>query len=181
MPFELQVALRYLLAKRRQVFISVISLVSTLGVTVGVMALVIALALMTGLQGELQARILGSSAHVFVYKPSGITDYREETRKLSQVPGVIGAAPAVVAKAMIIGLNEGFIEIRGIDAALESGVTDLGHAMVEGSLSGVTPATDDDIAGIVLGVDLARDIGAKVGDTVRVLTPGGTLSPMGVM
>ena len=61
MPFELQVALRYLLAKRRQVFISVISLVSTLGVTVGVMALVIALALMTGLQGELQARILGSS------------------------------------------------------------------------------------------------------------------------
>ena len=71
MPFELQVALRYLLAKRRQVFISVISLVSTLGVTVGVMALVIALALMTGLQGELQARILGSSAHVFVYKTSG--------------------------------------------------------------------------------------------------------------
>jgi len=59
MPFELQVALRYLLAKRRQVFISVISLVSTLGVTVGVMALIIALALMTGLQGELQARILG--------------------------------------------------------------------------------------------------------------------------
>ena len=78
MPFELQVALRYLLAKRRQVFISVISLVSTLGVTVGVMALVIALALMTGLQGELQARILGSSAHVYVYKPAGITDYHAE-------------------------------------------------------------------------------------------------------
>jgi lipoprotein-releasing system permease protein len=180
-PFELQVALRYLLAKRRQVFISVISLVSTLGVTVGVMALVIALALMTGLQGELQARILGSSAHVFVYKPSGITDYREETRKLSQVPGVIGAAPAVVAKAMISGLSNGFIEVKGIDAALESGVTDLGHAMVEGSLDGVRPATDADLAGIVLGVDLARDIGAKVGDTVRVLTPSGTLSPMGVM
>ena len=82
MPFELQVALRYLLAKRRQVFISVISLVSTLGVTVGVMALVIALALMTGLQGELQARILGSSAHVFVYKPAGITDYHAEVAKL---------------------------------------------------------------------------------------------------
>jgi lipoprotein-releasing system permease protein len=180
-PFELQVALRYLLAKRRQVFISVISLVSTLGVTVGVMALVIALALMTGLQGELQARILGSSAHVFVYKPAGITDYREETRKLSQVPGVIGAAPAVVAKAMISGLSNGFIEVKGIDAALESGVTDLGHAMVEGSLDGVRPATDADLAGIVLGVDLARDIGAKVGDTVRVLTPSGTLSPMGVM
>jgi len=181
MPFELQVALRYLLAKRRQVFISVISLVSTLGVTVGVMALVIALALMTGLQGELQARILGSSAHVFVYKPSGITDYHAEVQKLSTVPGVIGAAPAVVGKAMISGLSNGFIEVKGIDARLESGVTDLGHAMTDGSLAGLTPATDDDLAGIVLGKDLASDIGAKVGDTVRVTTPNGSLSPMGVM
>ena len=181
MPFELQVALRYLLAKRRQVFISVISLVSTLGVTVGVMALVIALALMTGLQGELQARILGSSAHVFVYKPAGITDYHAEVQKLSTVPGVIGAAPAVIGKAMISGLSNGFIEVKGIDARLESGVTDLGHAMTDGSLDGLTPATDDNLAGIVLGKDLASDIGAKLGDTVRVTTPNGSLSPMGVM
>src|SRR5262245_34689507 len=132
MPFELEVALRYLLAKRRQVFISVISFVSTLGVTVGVMALVIALALMTGLQGELQARILGSSAHVFVYKPAGITDYREEVRKLSQVPGVIGAAPAVIGKALIRGLGmDGFVGIKGIDVAMEPTVTDIGHAMTE--------------------------------------------------
>ena len=89
MPFELQVALRYLLAKRRQVFISVISLVSTLGVTVGVMALVVALALMTGLQGELQDRILGSSAHIFVYKTSGIDDYHAEVAKIRAVAGVI--------------------------------------------------------------------------------------------
>jgi len=181
MPFELQVALRYLLAKRRQVFISVISLVSTLGVTVGVMALVIALALMTGLQGELQARILGSSAHVFVYKPSGITDYRAEVAKLSAVPGVIGAAPAVMAKAMISALNDGFVGIKGIDAEMEPRVTDIGHAMVDGSLTGMTPPTEDELAGIVLGKDLASEIGAKVGDTVRLLTPSGTLSPMGVM
>src|SRR6188768_3502499 len=134
MPFELQVALRYLLAKRRQVFISVISLVSTLGVTVGVMALVIALALMTGLQGELQARILGSSAHVFVYKPAGITDYRAEVKKLLAVPGVTGAAPAVIGKAMISGLQVGFVGIKGIDIAMEPGVTDIGTAMTEGSL-----------------------------------------------
>jgi lipoprotein-releasing system permease protein len=180
-PFELQVALRYLLAKRRQVFISVISLVSTLGVTVGVMALVIALALMTGLQGELQARILGSSAHVFVYKPSGITDYHAEVQKLSAVPGVIGAAPAVMGKAMITGLSPGFVGLKGIDIAMEPRVTDIGSAMVEGSLDGLTPKTDDDLAGIVLGKDLATEIGAKVGDTVSVLTPNGSLSPMGVM
>ncbi len=181
MPFELQVALRYLLAKRRQVFISVISLVSTLGVTVGVMALVIALALMTGLQGELQARILGSSAHVFVYKPSGITDYHAEVQKLSAVPGVIGAAPAVIGKAMITGLSPGFVGLKGIDITMEPRVTDIGSAMVEGSLDGLTPKTDDDLAGIVLGKDLATEIGAKVGDTVRLTTPNGSLSPMGVM
>ena len=181
MPFELQVALRYLLAKRRQVFISVISLVSTLGVTVGVMALVIALALMTGLQGELQARILGSSAHVWVYKPAGITDYHEEVAKLSQVPGVIGAAPAVISKGLISGLSNNFVEVKGIDARLESGVTDIGHAITDGSLDALKPATDDDLAGIVLGKDLANDIGAKIGDTVRLTTPNGTLSPMGVM
>jgi lipoprotein-releasing system permease protein len=181
MPFELQVALRYLLAKRRQVFISVISLVSTLGVTVGVMALVIALALMTGLQGELQARILGSSAHVFVFKPAGITDYHAEVQKLSSVPGVIGAAPAVIGKALISALNVDFAGIKGIDAHLESGVTDIGHAITDGSLDGLKPATEEELAGIVLGKDLANSIGAKVGDTVRLTTPNGSLSPMGVM
>src|SRR5439155_20454766 len=93
-PFELHIALRYLLAKRKQAFISVISLISTLGVVVGVMALVIALALMTGLQAELRNRILGSNAHVYVWKQGGIVDYHAETRKLLQLPHVVGAAPA---------------------------------------------------------------------------------------
>lgn len=181
MPFELQVALRYLLAKRRQVFISVISLVSTLGVTVGVMALVVALALMTGLQGELQARILGSGAHVYLYKPGGAIDYREEVEKLRKVPGVIGAAPAVTGKAMISALREGFLGVKGIDPALEPSVTDIGTALKQGSLDKLTPATEDDLPGIVLGEQLAQDIGAKLGDSVRVLTPNGSLSPMGVM
>ena len=152
MPFELQVALRYLLAKRRQVFISIISLVSTLGVTVGVMALVVALAMMTGLQGELQARILGSSAHVFVFKPSGITDYHEEVQKLSRVPGVIRAAPAVMGKGLISAMSDDFIQVKGIDPAMETSVTDIGHAMVEGSLTGLAPATEDDLPGIVIGL-----------------------------
>lgn len=181
MPFELQVALRYLLAKRRQVFISVISLVSTLGVTVGVMALVIALALMTGLQGELQARILGSGAHVYVYKPGGITDYRAEVDRLRVVDGVIGAAPAVMGKAMISGLAVGFLEVKGIDPAMETGVTDLGTALKEGTLDTLTPANDEQLPGIVLGEQLARDIAARVGDSVRLTTPNGSLSPMGVM
>ena len=71
--------------------------------------------------------------------------------------------------------------VKGIDARLESGVTDIGHAVTDGSLDGLTPATEDELAGIVLGKDLANHIGAKVGDTVRLMTPNGTLSPMGVM
>src|SRR6266446_6552626 len=99
-PFELHIALRYLLAKRKQAFISVISLISTLGVTVGVMAVVIALAVMTGLQQELRDRILGSNPHIFVWKRA-LTDYRAETEKLRRVPGVIGAAPAILGRALI--------------------------------------------------------------------------------
>ncbi len=182
MPFELQVALRYLLAKRRQVFISVISLVSTVGVTVGVMALVIALALMTGLQQELQSRILGSSAHIYVWKPAGIDDYRAEVAKLRAVPGVIGAAPAVQGKAMITSASgEGFIQVKGIDPQLEGSVTDIAKVLTDGSLDQLTPKSDDEFPGIVIGKDLAGSLGAMPGDMVALLTPNGSLTPMGVM
>ena len=182
MPFELQVALRYLLAKRRQVFISVISLVSTLGVTVGVMALIVALALMTGLQGELQDRILGSSAHIFVYKTKGIDDYHAEVKKIRAVAGVTGAAPAVMGKGMITGTKtHGFLQVKGIDPELEGSVNEVATVLTDGSLADLTPATEDGLPGIVLGKDLAGQIGAMVGDTVTMLTPEGSLTPMGVM
>jgi lipoprotein-releasing system permease protein len=183
MPFELQVALRYLLAKRRQVFISVISLVSTIGVTVGVAALVISLALMTGLQGELQDKILGSSAHVFVFKPAtGISDYRAEVAKIRAIPGVTGAAPAVMGKAMISGSGTpGFVAVKGIDPELEPSVTALAGSLNDGKLTDLVPASEDDLPGIVLGKDLAGQIGAMVGDTVTLTTPQGSLTPMGVM
>src|SRR5580765_6775418 len=130
LPFELHIALRYLLAKRKQAFISVISLISTLGVTVGVMALVIALALMTGLQGEIRDRLLGSNPHIFVFKRSGITDYHAEAQKLRAVPHVVGAAPAVLGKALVsVGDAQEFINLKGIDPALEPAVTDIAGAM----------------------------------------------------
>src|ERR1043165_7940998 len=119
-PFELHIALRYLLARRKQAFISVISLVSTLGVTVGVMALVIALAMMTGLQQELRDRILGAMAHVYVWQTGGLDDYRAEVEKLKQVPGVIGVAPASIGKALISSeRGDMFITVKGVDPAFE--------------------------------------------------------------
>src|SRR5262249_22394710 len=101
LPFELHIALRYLLAKRKQAFISVISLISTLGVTVGVMALVIALALMTGLQSEVRDRIVGSNPHIYVWNIKGIADYSTEVASLRQVPHVLGAAPAILGQGLI--------------------------------------------------------------------------------
>ena len=182
MPFELQVALRYLLAKRRQVFISVISLVSTLGVMVGVMALVIALALMTGLQYELRDRILGSAAHVYVWKPAGLDDYRAEIARIETVDGVVSAAPALLGKALITGPGgEGFITIKGIDPTREGEVTDLGRSMVDGTLSDLAPASDDRRAGVLIGRALAATLGVQRGDTVTLVTPQGALTPMGMM
>ncbi len=182
MPYELQIALRYLLAKRKQAFISVISLVSVLGVTVGVMALVIALALMTGLQQGVRDRILGSSAHVYVWKQGGIAEYQAEVARLREVSGVSGAAPAILGKAIVTSpRRETFITVKGVDPALERDVTEIGRAMTSGSLEGLTSGDEDDLPGILLGQALAGELGAFVGDTVTLITPTGTLSPMGMM
>jgi lipoprotein-releasing system permease protein len=179
-PFEVHIALRYLLARRKQAFISVISLVSTLGVIVGVMALVLALALMTGMQRELRNRILGATAHLFVWKHGGIADYKAESAALRRVPGVTGAAPAIIGKALISsGRGEAFITLKGIDPALERSVTDIDGAMKSGQLDEVA-ASDDGLPGIVIGTDLAKALGVVEGDEVTVLTPQGNLTPMGV-
>ena len=182
LPFELHIALRYLLAKRKQAFISVISLISTLGVTVGVMALVIALALMTGLQGEIRDRILGANPHIYVWKTGGIIDYHAESDKLRQLPHVVGAAPAILGKAMVSSVrNPDFVNLTGIDPALEASVSDLKSALQTGTLDALNPSGDDSAGGILLGKDLARNLGVTVGDSVSVVTPEGTLSPMGMI
>ena len=182
MAFEFFVALRYLLARRKQAFISLISLISTIGVAVGVMALVIALALMTGLQGELRDRILGSTAHVYVWKTGGIDDYRAEVTKLQALDGVTGAGPAIMGKALIsTDLADAFISLKGVDPRLEGNVTDIRRAMQAGSISGLIPSSEDEPPGILIGRNLAMQLGLTVGETATLLTPQGTLSPMGMI
>jgi lipoprotein-releasing system permease protein len=169
MPFELQIAFRYLIAKRKQAFISVISFISTLGVTVGVMALVIALALMTGLQQEVRDRILGSNPHIYVWKRGGLTDYQAEAARLRQVPRVVGAAPATLDQTLVFahGISSP-IQIKGIDPAVEHEVTDIRGAMREGHLEDLTPR-DDRHDGILLGHHLATKLGVSPGDTITVI------------
>jgi lipoprotein-releasing system permease protein len=183
LPFEAYLAARYLVARRKQAFISLISVISTLGVAVGVMALVIALALMTGLQQELRDRIVGSAAHVYVWKvgEGGVADYAAEAARLSQVPGVVGAAPALIGKALLsTPRGEAFITVKGVDPALEPAVTDIERSLVAGSL-GALRGEVGGLPGIAIGQDLAEQLGVGVGQRVTILTPHGSLSPFGVM
>jgi lipoprotein-releasing system permease protein len=184
LPFELHIALRYLLAKRKQAFISLISLVSTIGVMVGVMATIIALAVMTGLQQTLRDRILGSQPHIYVSRPGGMDDYRADIAKLRAMPHVTGVAPGLLGRALITGgRGDEFVTVKGIDPVLEPSVTDIAKTMGAGSLASVEPGAPgpDGVAlnGIVLGKDLAQMLGVSVGDSVFLTTLEGRLSPLG--
>lgn len=188
MSFPWFIALRYLTARRKQAFISLISLVSILGVGVGVMALIVATALMTGVQGEMRDRIVGATAHINVYKTSngGLLDVESEIAKM-QVDGVVGVAPVILGQGLIQLAGRSVpVQLKGIDPAREVLVTDLAGAIQQGSLADLVappevgpedvPALDP----ILLGVDLAQSLNAVVGDTVQIMTPEGVLSPVGI-
>lgn len=181
MPFELQIAVRYLLARRKQAAISVSSFISVLGVTVGVMAVVIALALMTGLQTELRDRVVGANPHIYVWKQGGIgVDYQPELEKLKRVPHVIGAAPEILGQGLLSGATvDAPVQVKGIDPALETEVTDIRSAIRSGSIEALQPQHDNDRPGILLGKDLATRLNAQVGDTLQITSAHLTLSPAG--
>ncbi len=184
MSFELWIAGRYLMARRKQAFLSLISVVSTVGVAVGVMALVIALALMTGLQQELRDRLVGSAAHVYVWNvmDGGFEDYHGEAKKMSALPHVLGAAPSIVGKAMATTRHgEAFISIKGIDPVLERDVTEVVQSVTHGSLFDLEEVEGPVQGGIVIGEGVAEQLGAFVGDEVTLVTPHGSLSPMGML
>ena len=179
MPFELQIALRYLLGRRRQAFISIISFVSTLGVTVGVLALIVAMAMMTGLQSELRDRILGSTAHTFVFKTTGIQDYRAEIEALRKVPRVVGAAPALIGRAMASSPSaDAFISFKGIDPELEATVTEIEKSMVAGQARGPEAAERGATTTASCSARIWRSSSAWASATrITLLTPQGTLNP----
>ena len=183
LPFELRVALRYLTARRKQAFISVISSISVLGVVVGVMALMVALGLMTGLQQEIRAKILGATAHLSVFRRDN-TPFEDEHRliaALREVPGVEAAAPAAYGKALVSSAaGSAVATVKGIDPGLESTVTDIGKQIEGGSLDKLR-AADVAIPPVLLGRDLAGSLAVDVGDVVSVTSPQGRLSPVGML
>src|SRR5262245_34556922 len=138
MPFELRVALRYLAARRKQAFISVISGISVLGVTVGVMAVLIALGLMTGLQSEVRSRILGATAHISIFRgrSDAFENYREVVEAVRRLPRVQGSAPALYGKALVTSASGSAVAtLKGIVPHDERSVTELASQIDSGSLA----------------------------------------------
>ena len=190
MSFELRIALRYLVAQRRQLFISVISTISTLGVTVGVMILLIALAILTGFQGELRSRILGAASHLSIYKGGGapFDDYRDVIATLGGIDGIDGAAPVFYGKALVSSATgSALVTLKGVEPMQEATVTEFGQKMMVGGLMRLVEPKDDgselDNAppGIVVGEELAMTLGVFIGDVVKVTTPEGHLTPFGMI
>jgi lipoprotein-releasing system permease protein len=183
MPFELRVALRYLAARRKQAFISVISGISVLGVTVGVMAVLIALGLMTGLQSEVRSRILGATAHISIFRSrsDAFENYREVVGAVRRVPRVVGSAPALYGKGLITSASGSAVAtLKGIVPRDERTVTELASQIDSGNLESLEASTPG-LPPILLGRDLASSLSVGVGDVVTVTSPQGRLSPMGVL
>ena len=183
MPFELRVALRYLTARRKQAFISVISAISVLGVVVGVMALMVALGLMTGLQREIRSKILGATAHISIFRSGNepFDNYRDVVAKARKVPGVLGAAPTVYGKGLLTAGGSAVATLKGVIPAQERTVTDLAAQVQEGQLDALDNVPEGSLPPVLLGRDLASTLGVGVGDVVSVTSPNGRLSPYGMV
>ena len=185
MSWELRVALRYLTARRKQAFISVISGVAVLGVAVGVAAVLIALGLMTGLQSEIRARILGATAHVSVFPARGGMgeDLGPLVTRVREVPGVAGAAPSVYGKALLTSPSgAAAATLKGIVPAQERTVTDIVDKVREGSAGALAdPGAGGGPPPILLGSVLAETLNVRVGDVVNLTSPRGRLSPVGML
>jgi len=178
-PYELFIGLRYTRAKRRNHFISFISLISMLGMGLGVMALIVVLSVMNGFQKEIRARMLGASPHLEVVADGGrLNDWQVVLDKVAQHPQVSAAAPYVAGQGMLsFGQSVQGVMVRGIDPQQETAITGLSDKMKVGALS--------DLRGgeftIALGSDLARTLGARLDDKIMLIAPQGQITPAGMM
>jgi lipoprotein-releasing system permease protein len=205
MQFELFVAARYLRAKRRQAVIGVITIISIIGVAAGVASLIIALAINNGFRQDLQDRLLGSTSHINLLRveADGIRNWRPLLSQLENQPHVVGAAPAIYEQVLISrGARAQGAVLKGIIPSEENKVSDLLSSVKMGSAAALdasqTPATDQtpaspdeanplsaritsSLAPIVLGKDMADQLGATVGSLVTVPSPQGELTPFGIV
>ena len=178
-PYELFIGLRYTRAKRRNHFISFISLISMLGMGLGVMALIVVLSVMNGFQKEIRERMLGASPHLEVVADGGrMYDWPAVLEQVARHPQVAAAAPYVAGQGMLsFGQSVQGVMVRGIDPARETAITELSSKIKAGALEDLREGEFN----IVLGSDLARALGVKMGEKVMLIAPQGQITPAGMM
>lgn len=180
MNYELFIAKRYLTAKRKQAFISVITFISTLGIIIGVMALIIAVALITGFQGDVQDKILGSTSHIMVSDLSGegLKNWPQLISKIKRIKGIISVSPVVYGTVLLRGpYKASGAVLKGVDFNREKKYSHWLQKLEKGQL----PNPNSKREGILLGKEIAFNIGAAIGDVVTVLTSSSRLSPIGLI
>nr|MBF0221402.1 lipoprotein-releasing ABC transporter permease subunit [Desulfobulbaceae bacterium] len=185
MQFEWFVSLRYLKAKRKQGFISLITLISVAGVALGVMALITVLSVMTGFTDELRDKILGINSHIIVQQLGTQIEYPEEVRKqLDQLPEITATTPYIFTQTMITSDRGGTGAIvRGIDPDSANAVLDLDKYVQGCRLTDLTIASNDPRAlpKIILGNELAKQLRVFKGERIRLISTNGPLTPVGII
>jgi lipoprotein-releasing system permease protein len=182
MRYEWFIGLRYLKAKRKQTFISIITLISIIGFALGVWALIVVLAVMSGFEKTLKEKILGTQAHLVVLKTNqeGMDQYEEVVKEVEQVKGVVSATPFILSQVMLSSESNVFgVVLNGIDPDRVGKVIELAHNMKAGRLQDLK--AEGESPGIILGVELAKRLGVSINDPIQVISPLGTMTPMGMM
>lgn len=182
-PFEIVVGLRYIRARRKQAFISVISAFSVLGVMLGVMTLIIVLGVMNGFERDLKEKILGTVSHLVVMSHSNrsVTGWNELMEKIEDFHGVRATTPYIYGQAMLSarGKVRGVI-VRGIEPQTASRVISLPRYLVQGTMEDLVPQADGSV-GIIVGKELAMLNSLRVGDVVQLISPQGKRTPIGAV
>lgn len=191
MSFELFISLRYLRAKRKQIFVSIITFISIAGIFLGVAALIIVLAVMNGFETDLRNKILGINSHIVLMKFSGaMKDHPKVMSEIANVEGVVASTPFIYSQAMLkSGNRTSGVVLRGMSVDTAPKVINLGK-MQEGDLHSLTGRLNDSpglpgdvsvLPGIIIGKELAKNMGLSLFDPVNIISPMGISTPMGMV
>jgi lipoprotein-releasing system permease protein len=180
--FEWFISLRYLRAKHRHGFISLISLISVAGITVGVIALIVVLAVYSGFTNGLRDQILGVNSHIVVQRLGGsMPEYTLIRDRILTVDNVVGATPYLYSQSLMSSSYGGSgVVLRGIDPETAVRVIGLSSQMIEGSIRDLS-VEDTRVPNIILGKNLAEELRVSTGDRIRLISPSGPLTPMGII
>lgn len=181
LPYQIFIAFRYLRSKKKHKGVSVNTAISISGVAVGVMALLVVLSVMSGFHQDLQKKILGANAHIIIRDYKGtITDTAEVTEKLASNTNVLSHAPFVIGQVMVSFNNRAHgVYIRGIEPEIEAKTTEILSHLKQGDFRRLSE--DSEIPGVIIGKELAANLGVLLDDRINIVSPVGEMGPMGML